>query len=377
MYAAALITFLIAVVLILLIFRLAFGRRVRLPGGRTRQQRLGLVEAFDLDRQRQLLIVRRDNTEHLIMVGGPNDLLIEAEIIRIEGRVRENEAREPSLPLRNGIPWPASSVPPGISPSPAFGSPTGVSTPGQSWNPDQSAEFPLAGERTVAVTPGIEPVSTPPEPIYRASPPPPEFSPVAEPSIPQPQFTQPLRKEPSERPAPPRVTPAPPTMPPRTPSYPMPPKRPLPPLGTLGNRVVSAREQTQTGSGQPVSPAAAFPRAPITTPVLRPLPSRQAIAEQKAGGPSAPPSPTPLSAPETTPPTPTVEPQTPQAFPSAAENSPLPSAVHEPQETPETIIQEPAPMPEEKSAPAEKPADITDSLEEEMAKLLGRSPSES
>ncbi|WP_156971125.1 hypothetical protein [Beijerinckia mobilis] len=379
MYAAALITFLIAVVLILLIFRLAFGRRVRLPGGRTRQQRLGLVEAFDLDRQRQLLIVRRDNTEHLIMVGGPNDLLIEAEIIRIEGRARENEAREPSLPLRNGIPWPANSMPPGASPSPAFGSQTGVPIPGQSWSSDQSVEFPLAGERTVVVTPGIEPAPPPPEPVYRASPPPPEFPPASEPSIPQPQFAQAPRREPGERPVPPppRVTPAPPTMPPRTPTYPMPPKRPLPPLGTLGNRVVAARDQGQTASGQPVSPAAAFPRAPITTPVLRPLPSRLATAEQKAGGPSAPPSAAPLSTPETTAPTTTTEAQAPQSSPSPAENIPSPLAVQEPQETPRIVSQEPAPMPEEKPAPAEKPADITDSLEEEMAKLLGRSPSES
>jgi len=47
-----------------------------------RPSRLSLVDAFDLDRHRQLVIVRRDNVEHLIMIGGPNDLLIEGGISR-------------------------------------------------------------------------------------------------------------------------------------------------------------------------------------------------------------------------------------------------------------------------------------------------------
>lgn len=95
--AAVAICFFVAAVLILLIFRLAFGRRLRMAGGRGRQLRLGIVDAFDLDRQRQLVIVRRDNTEHLIMIGGPNDVLIELQIVRAEARdLRELRGRERS-----------------------------------------------------------------------------------------------------------------------------------------------------------------------------------------------------------------------------------------------------------------------------------------
>lgn len=90
---AAAVAFFVAAVIILLVFRLAFGRRLRMPGGRARQMRLGIVDAFDLDRQRQLVIVRRDNVEHLVMIGGPNDLLIESQIIRMDIR-REKDARE-------------------------------------------------------------------------------------------------------------------------------------------------------------------------------------------------------------------------------------------------------------------------------------------
>lgn len=60
-----------------------FSLRVRTPvGGRSRQPRLGIVDVFDLDRQRQLVLVRRDNVEHLIMIGGPNDVVVETEINR-------------------------------------------------------------------------------------------------------------------------------------------------------------------------------------------------------------------------------------------------------------------------------------------------------
>ena len=81
----ALVAFLVAAVLVLYIFRMLFGRRIRAPGGRNRARRLDLVDAFDLDRERQLVIVRRDNTEHLLLIGGPNDLLVEAAINRAEG----------------------------------------------------------------------------------------------------------------------------------------------------------------------------------------------------------------------------------------------------------------------------------------------------
>ena len=50
--------------------------------GKNRQPRLGVVDTF---------IVRRDNVEHLILIGGTTDLLIEANIVR-------SAANSPSLP---------------------------------------------------------------------------------------------------------------------------------------------------------------------------------------------------------------------------------------------------------------------------------------
>lgn len=51
-------------------------------GGKNRQPRLGIVDTFSIDRQRQLVIVRRDGVEHLILIGGTSDLLIESNIVR-------------------------------------------------------------------------------------------------------------------------------------------------------------------------------------------------------------------------------------------------------------------------------------------------------
>jgi flagellar protein FliO/FliZ len=47
---------------------------------RPRDRRLGLVETATVDGRRKLLLVRRDDVEHLIMTGGPVDVLIETGI---------------------------------------------------------------------------------------------------------------------------------------------------------------------------------------------------------------------------------------------------------------------------------------------------------
>ncbi len=70
------------------ILRRFAGGKLRAKGQNTRgrQPRLGVVDIYDLDRQRQLILLRRDNVEHLVMVGGPNDVVVESTIIRSMGR---------------------------------------------------------------------------------------------------------------------------------------------------------------------------------------------------------------------------------------------------------------------------------------------------
>jgi hypothetical protein len=52
------------------------------------EKRLGVVEYANVDGRRRLLLVRRDGVEHLIMTGGPVDVVIETGIgeSRLQGR---------------------------------------------------------------------------------------------------------------------------------------------------------------------------------------------------------------------------------------------------------------------------------------------------
>ena len=64
--------------------------------GRGRNRRLTLVDTMNVDQKRQLLIVRRDNVEHLILTGGPQDLVVETGI----------PVEKPVAPVRRPVPGP-------------------------------------------------------------------------------------------------------------------------------------------------------------------------------------------------------------------------------------------------------------------------------
>lgn len=49
-------------------------------GGPKPLRRLSISEQYNVDAKRRLIIVRRDNVEHLIMTGGPVDMVIETGI---------------------------------------------------------------------------------------------------------------------------------------------------------------------------------------------------------------------------------------------------------------------------------------------------------
>lgn len=50
---------------------------------RGRVARLAVLEAIAVDQRRRLVLVRRDSTEHLILLGGPSDLVVEQGIHRL------------------------------------------------------------------------------------------------------------------------------------------------------------------------------------------------------------------------------------------------------------------------------------------------------
>ncbi|WP_373502739.1 hypothetical protein [Aestuariivirga sp.] len=67
-------------VLVLLLIVLSIWRAVSPRMSGRRGQRLGISEYHELDKSRRLVLVRRDNVEHLILIGGPLDVVVETGI---------------------------------------------------------------------------------------------------------------------------------------------------------------------------------------------------------------------------------------------------------------------------------------------------------
>jgi flagellar protein FliO/FliZ len=74
---------------------------------RGRMPRLAVIDAAAVDGRRRLVLVRRDNVEHLLMIGGPTDIVVEPNI------VRATPGRE-ALPQRP----PGAELPPRMAPLP-------------------------------------------------------------------------------------------------------------------------------------------------------------------------------------------------------------------------------------------------------------------
>jgi flagellar biogenesis protein FliO len=87
------------------------GNRLGTNTNRGRMPRLAVIDAAAVDGRRRLVLVRRDNIEHLLMIGGPTDIVVEANI------VRATPAREQSQ-QRAGV---GAEPPPRIAPLPDAG----------------------------------------------------------------------------------------------------------------------------------------------------------------------------------------------------------------------------------------------------------------
>jgi flagellar protein FliO/FliZ len=83
-------------------------------GMRGRQPRLAVVDYANVDGRRRLILVRRDNIEHLVMIGGPSDIVVESNIVRATPAPREvTVARTPAMvepPPPRAIPVPETAA---------------------------------------------------------------------------------------------------------------------------------------------------------------------------------------------------------------------------------------------------------------------------
>lgn len=171
--AAILVVLVLAVVGLFILWRVLLGKRVAAGGpNRTRQPRLGIVDAFDLDRQRQLVIVRRDNVEHLLMIGGPNDLVVETQIVRTLSAstpVVGTRDKEFSVPVPAVLAPPPATAPilttgqaplsPNAGPSPAAAQPAAPEVGGATAPVRSGNQPPSAAPRLAPTGPAARPTS--------------------------------------------------------------------------------------------------------------------------------------------------------------------------------------------------------------------------
>ena len=78
------------------------------------ERRLGVIEQANVDGRRRLLLIRRDDVEHLVMTGGPVDVVIETGIG--ENQRRETTGKERTEPARA-----ETDAPEGGTVTPTFG----------------------------------------------------------------------------------------------------------------------------------------------------------------------------------------------------------------------------------------------------------------
>lgn len=88
----ALILLLVVLVIIRVVRGLTFGTFV--AGGRNRKTRLAVMDATAVDSHRRLVLVRRDDVEHLVLIGGPTDIVVEQNI-RLQAPARRGASAEP------------------------------------------------------------------------------------------------------------------------------------------------------------------------------------------------------------------------------------------------------------------------------------------
>ena len=341
------------VVVVVMLYRLLFGRRLSQSGaGRSRQPRLGVVDAFDLDRQRQLVIVRRDNVEHLVMIGGPNDVVIETAIVRsgaagIPASTRDKEAGPQGIV----IPTVAPTAPAQHGSAPTLQ----VSAPSPSPTPNPATAFPATPTppaRPVAGSAGPSPKPMQPDhtpetdtpqaiprpapmgpPVLRTLPPRQPLGSLLPPNGgPQPRATIPMAAEP-RAPLPPIRSSAQPTRMANSPPVPVsPPEKPV-------------EEMKPSDQEDPVERAAGDQESSAQTPKASAL-----VADLKP------------TARESVPLPPRPRPENPKVEASPVRISPPPA-------NPNRM---PPPTARSGTSPPVRALDALESLEEEMAKLLGR-----
>ena len=168
------------VIVVLGLLALAFWLVRRFSGGRLgsgaargRQPRLAVIDQANVDGRRRLVLIRRDNIEHLLIIGGPSDVVVEQNIVRAATGPREGALARPpaadtlprAVPLGEDSVWPPqpeaelkAEAAPRVEPPPVRAEP-------RPQRPPMASEEPMLwpGERpSEPQAPAIPPQAAPP-----------------------------------------------------------------------------------------------------------------------------------------------------------------------------------------------------------------------
>src|SRR5277367_365924 len=143
---------------------------------RGRQPRLAVIDHASVDGRRRLILVRRDNVEHLLMIGGPTDVVVEPNIVRAVASPRDVPGARPAagiealpraIPLpENGGSWPLQPEPAGTTLRPPRPEPMPDEMPPRM--PQPAAEPPPRPQRDTLSALADELGSRPPPPPRRS-----------------------------------------------------------------------------------------------------------------------------------------------------------------------------------------------------------------
>ncbi|WP_322886391.1 flagellar biosynthetic protein FliO [Sinorhizobium medicae] len=153
-------------------------------GGKNRQPRLAVLDAAAVDTRRRLVLVRRDDVEHLIMIGGPTDIVIESRIApeqespgpaNLQSKPEEKAA---PAPIAEARPQSVSSPLPTRTPLPAEAA---VETVRQSAQTNESPRVAARAEPSTRSVPDPQaPVQGPSSPLQVSRPSPaPQIPPLS------------------------------------------------------------------------------------------------------------------------------------------------------------------------------------------------------
>jgi flagellar protein FliO/FliZ len=250
------------------------GNRIGANTNRGRMPRLAVIDAAAVDGRRRLVLVRRDNVEHLLMIGGPTDIVVEPNIVRAApGRdhlpprpaVAGPEPQSRIVPLPEAAAWGDAESPraePFEHPEPQIAEPPPppLLRPARPPFPDE-VRRPVQAERRAERDPltGFAPEPIGGRPESRPEPIPPRMAPRGEPPIPRPPRLNEAPKPP------PRVTErtvAPPPAPP-----PAPPVPPAPTPPSADQNLAEMAQRLEAALRRPAGEAVAPPVAPEPPPV--------------------------------------------------------------------------------------------------------------